>query len=182
MKICSSGGLQHTLRWGIDMLTYEEASRLLAYDPETGVITRLVATRYNPVGSVAGTPSLRYLSVAVSTYEYQAHRLAWLLHHGTWPAQIIDHINGIGTDNRIANLRDVSQQENCRNMVMSKANTSGVTGVWWDRFNNKWQAGIVVNAKHINLGRYGDKFQAICARKSAEQKYGFHANHGRPSK
>ena len=32
--------------------------------------------------------------------------------------------------------------------------------------------------KDIDLGCFKDKFEAICARKSAEFKYGFHMNHG----
>ena len=43
----------------------------------------------------------------------------------------------------------------------------------------KWAAAIYVNGKLIYLGGYKKIFDAACARKSAERKYGFHLNHGR---
>ena len=43
------------------------------------------------------------------------HRVVWAWHHGRLPTMQIDHINGNGFDNRIENLREVSQSENMRN-------------------------------------------------------------------
>ena len=42
------------------------------------------------------------------------HRLVFFLVHGRFPKEI-DHLNGIKTDNRIENLREVSGSENCQN-------------------------------------------------------------------
>lgn len=50
-----------------------------------------------------------------------AHRAAWALMHGHWPAQSIDHINHDRRDNRLANLRDVSHLENMRNRAWRPA-------------------------------------------------------------
>lgn len=84
----------------------------LRYDPDTGK----VYWRDGPcAGLEAGTPRSAYLSIRLGGVNYRLHRVAWALHHGTWPLQVIDHINCIGTDNRIANLRDVSPLENARN-------------------------------------------------------------------
>jgi len=41
-------------------------------------------------------------------YTILTHRLAWFLHYGRFPDQVIDHINNTPTDNRLQNLRDVS--------------------------------------------------------------------------
>ncbi len=47
--------------------------------------------------------------------KYIAHRLAWFLHHGVWPEGGIDHINRDKTDNRLSNLRVVTQRQNLLN-------------------------------------------------------------------
>ena len=48
-------------------------------------------------------------------------------------------------------------------------NTSGYTGVTWDKSRNRWAAQIVFKNKHYHLGRYEDKKLAIEARKAAEE-------------
>jgi len=62
---------------------------------------------------------------------------------------------------------------------MQNNNTSGVTGVYWNKRDRKWQAMIKVNNKQIHLGYFEGKTEAITARKIAEIKYGFHPNHGK---
>jgi hypothetical protein len=99
--------------------------------------------------------------------------------YGEWPNHEIDHINGDSLDNRICNLRDVTSQGNNRNMSLAKTNTSGVCGVRYKKDRSKWVALITLNNRQTHLGYYQDFFEAVCARKSAERKYGFHENHGR---
>ncbi len=64
-------------------------------------------------------------------------------------------------------------------MSKSKKNTSGVTGVTWDKSNNRWIAQIVIDGRHKKLGRFTDFSKAVDARKNAEVLYGFHKNHGK---
>lgn len=100
-----------------DQVTFEIASRLIAYDALTGVLTWRVSPRYGiPAGSTVGCTNGRgYVVVSFLGRKFTAHRLAWLLHYGEWPTQVIDHINRKKADNRIANLRDVTQAENLKN-------------------------------------------------------------------
>lgn len=49
-------------------------------------------------------------------------------------------------------------------------NTSGTTGVTWDKKREKWVAQIVFKNRHYYLGRYDFKEDAIKARKEAEEK------------
>lgn len=51
-----------------------------------------------------------------------------------------------------------------------KTNTSGVTGVTWDKRREKWMAQIIFKGKHYYLGRYDNKEDAVKARKEAEEK------------
>ncbi|OJW82859.1 MAG: hypothetical protein BGO66_02960 [Alicycliphilus sp. 69-12] len=98
-------------------LGVEVIGQLLSYDPTTGNLTWKESPRYGiPAGAVAGSKNARgYLQVMVAGQKHYAHRLAWLLHYGAWPARVIDHINRDKTDNRIDNLRDVSQAVNLQN-------------------------------------------------------------------
>lgn len=74
-------------------------------------------------------------------------------------------------DNRKQNLRISTNQENCRNTSLNKNNTSGTTGVCYNKKGQNWRAYIVVNGKQINLGYFTDKDKAISARKNAEILY-----------
>ena len=61
---------------------------------------------------------------------YKAHRIVWVLHHGSIdPDLYIDHIDGNPFNNKISNLRLVSPTENSRNAKMHVRNKTGVTGV-----------------------------------------------------
>lgn len=119
-----------------------------------------------------GYPTLKIFGIRVAV-----HRLAWILFYGKFPLNI-DHISGDKSDNRISNLRDVSQLENSRNSGLSKNNKSGFNGVGWRKIYKKWYARIKVKGKTIHLGQFNSIDDAIAARVAANIKYGFHANHG----
>ncbi len=164
-----------------ELITQTELKRLFKYDQLTGDFTRLVSVGYSKAGSVAGSfiKATGYHTIKIAGKSYQAHRLVWLYMVGKWPTNSIDHINGIKTDNRFSNLRDVSHQENHKNQRTHSNNTSGFTGVFWHKGANKWGAQIRVSGKGLYLGLFEELEDAITARKAANLKYGFHINHGR---
>lgn len=167
------------------MLTYERASELLRYDPDTGKIYwKAKPSKSAPinVGDEAGT-FLRirrntYRQIRIDGQAYYAHRIAWLLHFGTWPANGIDHLNGVGTDNRPCNLREATTQENRKNQRMQRNNTSGVTGVYWDKSAGKWKAQIGIDGKNKSLGYFTDIDEAAEAYRKAANELGFTERHG----
>jgi hypothetical protein len=75
----------------------------------------------------------------------------------------IDHINGVRDDNRIENLRSVTQQENCFNVKYK--------GCTYDTDRNKWRAQIRIDGKKKNLGRFDTEQQAHQAYLDAKKKY-----------
>lgn len=89
---------------------------------------------------------------------------------------VIDHINGNKYDNRLTNLREITQKENTRNRKTNKNNLSGVSGVFFDSRINKWLARITVDYKSLHLGSFETKEKAITVRKQAEVTYWEKAN------
>lgn len=82
-----------------------------------------------------------------------------------------DHCNRNTFDNRMQNLRPATFAENARNMSLAKNNSSGITGVGWNKAMNQWRPRIQVNYDVIELGFFTNKHDAIIARLKAELKY-----------
>lgn len=157
---------------------------MFTYCPETGVLTwlpRLDDPRWNrvfagkPAGGVDGKG---YVRIRTEGNNWNAHRVIWKLVHDEEP-EYVDHINGNRADNRLCNLRSVSKTENARNTRLKRHNTSGVSGVHWRTKDQRWAATIHHNGALVRLGQYRLFEDAVAARRAAEIKYGYHANHGR---
>jgi hypothetical protein len=101
--------------------------------------------------------------------------------HGEFPTYQIDHIDGDGLNNRLENLRDVTQLENLRNMTLYRNNTSGRIGVCFVKREGKWCAQIGTKSGSKHLGHFSNFDDAVTARKAAEVELGYHENHGRVS-
>jgi hypothetical protein len=165
------------------MITQDQLKEILHYCPETGVFTWLGNRRSVKKGAIAGCvwtshEGKRYIHIRVYGRTTLAHRLAMLYMTGEFPEHEVDHQDGNGCNNVWSNLREVTRSENMQNMRKTSANTSGVTGVVWDRKNKKWRAQIGYRSCNYPLGRFHDKEEAIAARKAAEVFYNFHENHG----
>lgn len=141
------------------------ASRF-SYTPETGeLVWKYCPTKPKLVGSVAGSLHRSgYLNVNIGQRSYRVHRIIWLIVYGRWPVDFIDHINGIKTDNRLVNLREVSHSENMQNQrAAHKNNFHGSLGVTL-RPNGKWQARITTRGVRVSLG-------CFCSKQEAENTY-----------
>ena len=130
-------------------------------------------------GKLAGSPNAkRRWSTKINGKLYQNHRLVWALSKGEWPVDQIDHINGNPEDNRLENTRVVSNTENQKNRWMSRANTSGINGVYWHTRNEVWTAYIRRDGKQHHLGQFSSREAAQKARRDAERELGYTARHG----
>lgn len=161
----------------LEQLTQEELKKILHYNPETGVFT------FTKNGKQAGTRRINsgktYIIITIRSKKYRAHRLAFLYMTGSMPADLVDHINGDGVDNRWCNLREVDAVNNNRNMRLRDDNTSGVTGVHWNKKDQRWQVSIKTD-KHSRgyIGQFKTLIDAVAARYRVEIEHGFHPNHG----
>lgn len=171
-----------------------ELTKAVDCDPETG---RLTWKRRDPASFIGPENRTRawnstypgkrafacrnpkgYLGGAYQARPLLAHRVVWALTYGYWPKNI-DHINGNPSDNRICNLREATPGENARNCKIHARNDTGVAGVSWNKAQRKYRAFIQSNWVRHYLGIFDRLEDAAAARKEAEQRLGFHPNHGR---
>ena len=151
----------------------------IKYDPLSGDLTWKTSGRGVKIGKRLGSPDGRgYVQLMFNRKKLMAHRLAWFLHYGKWPKAQIDHINGIRDDNRIENLRDVTQTENMRNAKLYATNKSGVNGIALKKCG-RYQVTLYTDDGVINAYTGFDFFEACCIRKSFEISNNYHVNHGR---
>jgi len=96
------------------------------------------------------------------------HRIVYYAHNQDWDIwdsstdNMIDHINRKRNDNRIENLRVVTNSQN-------QMNRDEVNGYTWHR--GKWRADIKVDGKTIHIGYFENKEDARAAYLEAKQKY-----------
>jgi hypothetical protein len=96
-------------------------------------------------------------------YEYLHQRVL-----GVRPGFEIDHIDGNTLDNRRANLRHATRQQNMRNQAKrSRQASSQYKGVCWSNNDNRWLAYLLVNRKRFWLGRFTDEREAARAYNAA---------------
>ena len=136
------------------MISADRLRELLDYNHETGALTWRVARGAKAkAGTVAGSPNSKgYLTVKVDNKTYRAHRLAWLMFHGSLPELFIDHVNGDKLDNRICNLRAATNSENQQNKLRARRDSlSGLLGVYTHE-NGRWRSSIKVDGKQKHLG------------------------------
>ncbi len=114
-----------------------------------------------------------YLTGRVLGVRFFAHRVVYALHRGRWPTGMIDRRNGVRSDNRPENLRDVDALVNARNHGGYCTNTSGVLGVSFHRRFQKWQAQIGRPGPGSHLGYFSLFEEAVAARRAAENRRGY---------
>jgi len=97
-------------------------------------------------------------------YTIMGHRLCWFLHYGQLPKNQLDHIDGDRLNNKIYNLRDVTNQHNQWNRLTAK-------GYVWHKQRKKFMARIRLNGKDIHLGLFDTTKEAHNAYLEAKKIY-----------
>jgi hypothetical protein len=159
-----------------DRLTAEMVRRALDYDPTTGLLFWRhrddVLPRVNKrfAGKPAGCPDGQYgyLSVRLHDIAYQAHRLIWLHVTGEWPAAVLDHIDGIPSNNAWSNLRPATRAENNRNRRTRRVGI--LKGASQDAKTGRWAAHIMLGRKAHYLGTFSTQEEAHAAYTAAAKR------------
>lgn len=135
------------------MITQEQLKARLRYEPETG--------KFFSKGRVVGCINKDgYVQIHAFGRTWLAHRLAWLYVYGEFPRQEIDHIDQVKTNNQISNLRDVSRQENARNILRPKShNKLCILGI--SKYGNRYTAQIGHQGRKIKLGYFANLNEAM---------------------
>jgi hypothetical protein len=108
-----------------------------------------------------------YKMINICNNSYLLHRIIGYLFLGLDidnTTQHIDHINGIRDDNKLENLRIVSNQQNHWNMTKAK-------GYSWCKQMKKFRTRIHIDKKEILIGYYNTKEEARQAYLDAKQIY-----------
>jgi hypothetical protein len=145
------------------MITVDEVRKAVAYDPETGIFTRLDHPGMRPqararhAGKSAGYISNDgYWRIKIGPTKFLAHRLAWVLMTGEWPTAQLDHRDLDRSNNRWNNLRLATPSQNITNSPARAA--SGYKGVY--RNGRKWRSRVSLNGKFRYLGTFATPEQA----------------------
>jgi hypothetical protein len=141
-----------------ELPSLERLQELFDYNSGKGLLLWKKPTKLRiKAGMIAGTKNAKgYLNACVDARSYMVHRLIWLYHYGKPPENSIDHINGVRHDNRICNLRDVSNTVNTENQkrATSQNRSSGALGVSREKKHRRWRAVIETKGKQIHIGYY----------------------------
>lgn len=143
------------------------------YDPETGEIARKDGSRAFGCRSSGG-----YLQGKWRGLNLKAHRVAWMIAVGEID-DVIDHINGDCSDNRLVNLRAVSRATNQKNRAVGRNNKTGEIGVTWRANVGRWRVQVTIDGRRRDVGAFERFEDAVRCRDEAYAKAGYHANHGR---
>lgn len=132
-----------------------------SYNPINGIIYNKNKIEYK------NKHNRGYISIALyhnkKEYRLLGHQFAWYVINNE-TVDCIDHINGITDDNRINNLRSVTQQENNFNQKKAK-------GFYYNKRNKNYNAQIRFNNKNIYLGAFKNEYEARNAYLKAKEKY-----------
>jgi len=144
------------------LVSREYLDEYFNYDPITGVLSvkkprKSAAGKFRNPGTPVGTLTEHgYLKISIKGKVQYVHRLAFLMMTGKMP-EMVDHMNGNRADNRWANLRICTQQQNLRNLTKFKSLT-GFKGV--SKVGNRFRAQIHHENKQNHIGYYNTAKEA----------------------
>lgn len=134
------------------------------------------AQRVN-IGDVAGCQGQTYKQVYIFNKRYFLHRVIFMLHHGYIFDQV-DHIDGNPSNNKIENLRSVTNSQNQLNRKISAKNKTGYKGVCIHTQTGRYHVRLKFNGVEKSFGLYEDlELAGLVAQMAREKYHGEYARH-----
>jgi len=130
------------------------------YNPETGII-------YGVYGKeIKCKSSIGYILIMIynnkKKYNLYGHQFAYYSIHNK-VVDCIDHINGVKHDNRIYNLRSITNQKNLFN--------TNAKGYYYNNRDKVYISRIMLNSKSIHIGSFKIEEEAQQAYLEAKKTY-----------
>jgi len=130
----------------VNTTTKEVLSEKFYYDTESPSGLKYKESSYKNKGALSkakdsvaggvytrkGKPLFWRLKVTVKGIKQtlKVHRIVWMITNGDIPEHfVVDHIDGNPLNNRLENLRIVSQKTNTRNKRITRVNSTGIVGI-----------------------------------------------------
>lgn len=147
-------------------LTQEKVHQVFEYHP----LGTLIRKKNNKPIPNYMNKNKRYKRVIIDGKDYSLHRVIFLYHYGYLPKQI-DHIDGDRNNNKIDNLRESTQQQNCFNRKHHKNSKNKYKNVYKSKEYNIYSVQITVNGERMYFGSYSDIEEANKIAISLREKY-----------
>lgn len=142
-------------------LTKERALEVFRYDD--GKLYWKIRKHKVSIGMEAGCVKAKgYRYVCLDGVHYRVHRIIFLMHHGYMP-QIIDHIDNDKLNNKIENLKEISNSENLKK-----------TPIRIMKLQNEeiWRVFLTKHKGYKVLGEYSSLEEATLAKKTFKRSLG----------
>lgn len=145
-------------------MTLEEKLKLFkdkgfTYDPETGIVLSYTG---KVTKAISGGYSYLTINIKYKKYTIKSSQFAWYMTYNEIP-NVIDHIDRDKLNNKITNLRNITNQKNTFN--------TSAKGYFWHKTKKSYQAHIGINNKRIWLGNFKTEEEARQAYLDAKKIY-----------
>lgn len=152
----------------------------ISYNKDTGDFYWIVKGIHRDLTKPIDQSNSRYKCLTYKQVKYALHKLAWYCVYGIYPKENIDHIDQNTHNNSIANLRLVTSFENSRNKPKRRDNQSGITGVYFEQYTQKYRASIIdKDGNNIRSKRFNTIDEAEQWRNSKINEFGYTEIHGK---
>ena len=159
------------------MVTQERLKEL--FDYQNGALIR----RKDGRSAVIAMGVKRYERVSVDGKIQALHRMIYLWNHGHLP-KTLDHIDGNRANNKIENLREATQHENCLNRKHRATSKSPYKNVYLQaptknaEWKRNWVVSVNVAGKRKYIGSFEDlELADLVATEARDKFHGQFARH-----